>query len=83
MCVRFFVFERVCRVSVEGREVTSQCVQLRRINLRRTGVCVVSSHGSLRAQDKQCEVGYKVGPSHTLLCAGRFPLAGAVVPATG
>lgn len=46
-------------------------------------VCVVSSHGSLGAQDKQCEVGYKVCPSRTLLSIGRFPLAGPVVPATG
>ena len=42
------------------------CVRLRQINHSFTGVCVcvcvVSSHGSLGAQDKQCEVGYKVGP---------------------
>ncbi len=70
-------------LKVEGREVTSQCAQLRQINHSFTGVCVVSSHGSLGAQDKQCEVGYKVGPSHTLLSIRTFPHAGPVVSATG
>lgn len=77
------MYGSVCCVRVEDREVTSQCVQLRQINHSFTGVCVVSSHRSLGAQDKQCEVGYKVGPSHTLLSTGRFPLAGLVVLATG
>lgn len=73
----------VCCVRVEGREVTSQCARLRQINHSFTGVCVVSSHCSLGAQDKQCEVGNKVGPSHTLLSRRRFPLVGPVVLATG
>lgn len=64
----------------EGRGLTSQ---LRQINHSFTGVCVVSSHGSLGAQDKQREVGTRSAP-HGLFClAGRFPLAGAVVRATG
>lgn len=46
-------------------------------------VCVVSSHGSLKAQDKQCEVGDKVSPSNTLLSTERFLFAGPVVPETG
>lgn len=68
---------------VEGRAVTSQCVPLRQINHSFTAVCVVSVHGSLGAQDKHCEVGYKVGPSQTLLSIGRFPITGPVVQATG
>ena len=46
-------------------------------------VCCVIPWQFRGAQDKQCEVGYKVGPSHTLLSIGRFPLAGPVVRATG
>lgn len=46
-------------------------------------VCFVSAHGSLGVQDKHCEVGYKVGPSQTLLSIGGFPITGPVVQATG
>lgn len=79
-CVCLFV----CVVlKQKGREVTSQCVRQGQINHSFSGVCVVSSQGSLGAQDKQCEVGNKVGPSHTLLSDKRFPLIGSVVRATG
>lgn len=68
---------------MEGKKVASQWVPLRQINQSFTSVCVVSSCGSLGVQYKQCEEGYKVGPSLSLLCAGRFPFVGLAAPATG
>lgn len=40
---------------------------LRPINRSFTGLCVLSSRSSSGSQDKQCEVGDSVGPSHTPL----------------
>lgn len=70
-------------VRVEGKEVTSQCVLLRQIIYSFTSMCVVSSHHSLGVQDKQHEVGYKVGPSRTLLSTERFPLVIPAPPSNG
>lgn len=68
---------------MEGKKVASQWVPLRQINQSFTSVCVVSSCGSLGVRYKQCEEGYKVGPSLSLLCAGRFPFVGLAAPTTG
>lgn len=67
--VHSFEHRSVCCLRVEFAEVTSQRVQLRQINHSFSSVCCVS----LLAQGKQCEVGYKVGPSHTLLSSGDSP----------
>lgn len=60
---------------MEGKKVASQRVQLRQINQSFTSVCVVSSCGSLGVQYKQCEEGYKVGPSLSLCVLRDSPLS--------